>query len=192
MNHQQTTDDSLLNMIHLDLKKKRILCTPKNYHCSAHHCPCSALTHLRLFCLSTILSSDGSGTQTWSSKLFGQYSTRTITSSYYPSCFKLFMNTFCTPISLFLGNPIQIGPIDNNKSPLSSPVLTKKLENTLDRIEDAFKSLPDRPRSASIGNMKKYNSPDLSSPLTISGFVLDKKLQRNASKFAIFFWNTKQ
>ena len=123
---------------------------------------------------------------------FGQYSTRTITSSYYPSCFKLFMNTFfCTPISLFLGNPIQIGPIDNNKSPLSSPVLTKKLENTLDRIEDAFKSLPDRPRSASIGNMKKYNSPDLSSPLTISGFVLDKKLQRNASKFAIYFWNRK-
>ena len=97
------------------------------------------------------------------------------------------MNTFfCTPISLFLGNPIQIGPIDNNKSPLSSPVLTKKLENTLDRIEDAFKSLPDRPRSASIGNMKKYNSPDLSSPLTISGFVLDKKLQRNVLKFAIF------
>ena len=94
MNHQQTADDSLLNMIHLDLKKKRILCTPKNYHCSAHHCPCSALTHLRLFCLSTILSSDGSGTQTWSLKLFGQYSTRTITSSYYPSCFKLFMNTF--------------------------------------------------------------------------------------------------
>ena len=37
-----------------------------------------------------------------------------------------------------------------------------------------FKSLPDRPRSASIGNMKKYNSPDLSSPLTISGFVLDE------------------
>ena len=69
-------------------------------------------------------------------------------------------------LSLFLGNPIQIGPIDNNKSPLSSPVLTKKLENTLDRIEDAFKSLPDRPRSASIGNMKKYNSPDLSSPRT--------------------------
>ena len=76
-------------------------------------------------------------------------------------------------LSLFLGNPIQIGPIDNNKSPLSSPVLTKKLENTLDRIEDAFKSLPDRPRSASIGNMKK-------------GFVLDKKLQRNFLKFAIF------
>ena len=71
---------------------------------------------------------------------------------------------FCTPISLFLGNPIQIGPIDNNKSPLSSPVLTKKLENTLDRIEDAFKSLPDRPRSASIGNMKKFNSPDLITP----------------------------
>ena len=67
-------------------------------------------------------------------------------------------------LSLFLGNPIQIGPIDNNKSPLSSPVLTKKLENTLDRIEDAFKSLPDRPRSASIGNMKKYNSPDLITP----------------------------
>ena len=57
-------------------------------------------------------------------------------------------------LSLFLGNPIQIGPIDKTNSPLTSPVLTKKLENTLDRIEDAFKSLPDRPRSASIGNMK--------------------------------------
>merc|ERR1712226_66775 len=50
----------------------------------------------------------------------------------------------------FAGNPIQIGPIGNTNSPLTSPVLTKKLENTLDRIEDAFKSLPDRPRSASI------------------------------------------
>ena len=72
MNHQQTADDSLLNMRStLIWKKKRILCTPKNYHCSAHHCPCSALTHLKLFCLSTILSSDGSGTLTRVSSSLG-------------------------------------------------------------------------------------------------------------------------
>ena len=88
---------------------------------------------------------------------------------------------------LFLGNPIQIGPIGNTNSPLTSPVLTKKLENTLDRIEDAFKSLPDRPRSASIGNMKKYNSPDLSSPLTISDFVLDKKAPEKCLKICYIF-----